>query len=184
MLNRRRWTIAGAVLLPITMAATLWLQHKPVELAINSALVIGVAALVHRWIKQLTTRLTDLGEERRELEEAKAQCIAATGVNNARRDRLARREAEIEREAVEHKAEVEARIRREFEAVRAQELSSAYYEGAMNERNGLHLDHAAAEEAMATLVSLCERRRAVPSQDTARGTGTLAQPMSPASSER
>jgi hypothetical protein len=183
MLNRR-WTIAaGAVLLPILLAILLRAGRRPIDLAVESALAIGAAALMRRWFKQLTNRLTDLTEERRELEAAKAQCIAANGVNNARRDRLARREAEVEREVIAHKAEAEARIRREYEAVRAQELCEAYFEGAMNERAGRH-SAGIPEQEMARLISLCERRRAVPAQDTTRGHGDVTLPMSPASSER
>lgn len=179
----RRWTIAGAVLLLAILTLAIGASEKPGNAAVSTGLAIGVAALMRRSFKQLGDRLTDLSEERRNLEAAQSQCVAATGVNNARRDRLARREAEIEREAAAWQAETEARIRKEFEQVRAQDLCSAYFLGAMNERDGKHVN-GGAEAAMAQLIDLNSRRRTVPTQDTVRGTGTVTPAMNPASSER
>jgi hypothetical protein len=169
-MQARSWAGTGAALvIAIIGAAASTRTTGPATIAIDILLAIGVAALIRRWLQQLGDRLTDTTEERRKLQEDQAKCLAATSANNALRERLRHEAAETQRAAEQQIADATERIRREFEEARTRELCEAYYEGAMNERNGLH--NKDNQAASADLIILSERRRTAPSTEAVRDAG-------------
>jgi hypothetical protein len=173
---RTRWWTGTALL--TTVIGTLAIDRiagpsATLNVTFDTVLAIGVAALIRRWLRELGDRLTDTSEERRQLQDEKAQCHAAAAANNAMRERLRTEAADVQQAAEQKIAEAEVSTRREFEETRAQELCEAYFAGAMNEREGRHTPDT--EGTKADLIILSERRRTVP-RETARGTGTTITP--------
>lgn len=133
--------------------------------------IIGASStallFIRHWLTNLGDRLSDTAVERQQLAARVAQCEVADMANIALRDRLRadataaervaeERAAEAEAQAEQRVIEIESALRREYEENRATELANAYFLGATNERNGVHVNQ---QSPTGELIILSERRR-------------------------